>query len=97
MNYEIHLLIGRESILRKELTDLDAINLSFLANLAYRHFSIEERALLCEKLENELGSLPRVAEFVNIPLSPVTIESTLDAHEAQSLPASSCSGSSEKL
>lgn len=67
----------------KDLDDLEAINLSFQENLARQNLSIAEQALVFERLENELGSMPRVADFVNIPL--VTIRSTLDAYQAQEM------------
>lgn len=65
----------------RDLDDLDAINLSFQENLARQNLSIAEQALVYERLENELGSFPKVADFVNIPLA--TIRSTLDAYQAQ--------------
>lgn len=73
--------LGTVPVVVKELDDVDAINLSLQENLARQNLSIAEQALVYEKLENELGSLPRVAEFVNIPLP--TIKNTLDAFEAQ--------------
>ena len=74
---------GLESIpaVVKELSDVEAINLSFQENLARQNLSIEEQALVYERLEHELGSLSKVADVVNIQIA--TIKNTLLAFEAQ--------------
>jgi ParB family chromosome partitioning protein len=65
----------------REVDDLEAINLSFQENQARQNLSLEEQALVFERLEEELGSLDAVANFLRI--SQAVIRSTLDAYEAQ--------------